>query len=99
MNLAFIIKKINGVIYSRVELTSLGHLDFTKTLEGTDESVEDFLHMEDCQTIPNMNKDGWNQLANTLLKNESMRQAFQSVSSWIRIKGMISRKEKKEISV
>lgn len=82
-----------------MELTSLGHLDFAKTLEGTDESVEDFLHMEDCQTIPNMNKDGWNQLTNTLLKNESMKQAFQSVSSWIRIKGMISRKEKKEISV
>jgi len=42
MNLAFIKKEINGVIYSRVELTSLGHLDFAKTLERTDESVEDF---------------------------------------------------------
>ena len=90
MNLAFIIKKINGVIYSRVELTSLGHLDFAKTLEGTDESVEDFLYMNDCQTIPNMDKDGWNQLSNTLLENSAMKQAFQSVSSWIRIKGMIS---------
>jgi len=91
MNLAFITKKINGIIYSRVELTSLGRLDFAKTLEGTDEFIEDFLHMEYCQTIPNMDKEGWNQLSNTLLENSAMRQAFQSVSSWTRIKGMISR--------
>ena len=83
-------KKINDVIYSRVELTSLGHPEFAKTLEGTDELVEDFLYMEDCQTIPNMDKDGWNQLSDTLLKNENMKRAFQSVSSWIRIKGIIS---------
>jgi len=37
-----------------------------------------------------MDKDGWNQLSNTLLENSTMRQAFQSVTSWIRIKGMIS---------
>lgn len=90
MNIAFVKRVVNGVTYARVELTRLGHLEFEKTLKGTAESIEDFLHMEDCQVIPNMDKTGWEKLIKFMLENPKAKQAFQATTSWIWIKGKIS---------
>lgn len=90
MNIAFIKKVVNGVTYSRAELTPLGNLEFAKTLKGTDEELEDFLYMEDCQRIPNMNKQGWEDVVRLAQTNPQATQALQSLVSWVRIKGILS---------
>jgi len=90
MNIAFIKKVINGVTYSRVELTPLGNLEFAETLKETNEELEDFLYMEHCQTIPNMNKQGWEDVVKLAQTNPQAAQALQSLVSWVRIKGILS---------
>jgi len=83
MNIAFVTKTENGIIFSRSELTELGRFEFEKTLTGKDK-LEGFLYVNGL--VPNIDVDGWNELTKALVENPRLRKSLEAILSWIKVR-------------